>query len=301
MDVREGANQMTTVVQPNHTPGPLVQLTAEEFALFRDLIYDKTAICVGDQKRTLVSNRLRRRLRVLGLKRFREYYDLLADPALMEEEIPHFLSVVTTNETYFFRQERFWRLVLERLLDDIAARRSAAGHKSMRFWSGASSSGEEAYTLSIVISEYLKGKPGWDIHILGTDISQRVLEKARRAEYDAYAVSKMRPEQVKRYFTQTGDGRVYRLCDSIRNMADFRFHNLKDPMPDGRFDLVILRNVMMYFDRPAKRLILENVTEATVPGGYVFVGEIDPTKDAKDLRDGMNLEYVEPSLYRRSA
>ena len=154
----------------------LSKLTPQEFRRIRSLIYDLTGIHLPDTKLTLLSNRLRRRMRELGLRTYKEYYELLQDPQRYQEELPHFLSAVTTNETYFFRNEALWRFVREEWIPSVVERKKRNPARVIRIWSAASSSGEEAYTTAICLSEVLGADlPRWRITIIGTDISERVL------------------------------------------------------------------------------------------------------------------------------
>ena len=169
----------------------------------------------------------------------------------------------------------------------------------IRIWSAASSSGEEAYTTAICLSEVLGADlPRWRITIIGTDISERVLERARRGIYGDYAVSKMSEAERRRWFDRTEDGQ-YRIKPSLRKMVQFQFHNLRDPFPQGSFDLIFLRNVLMYFDTPMKQRVLRNVQDALAPGGYLVVGDVDPIRHTKELREVMTLETCKANLYRK--
>ncbi|MFO0839664.1 MAG: protein-glutamate O-methyltransferase CheR [Phycisphaerae bacterium] len=274
----------------------LATLTESEFALFAKFVYDWAGIYLAPEKRTLLSNRLRQRLKALSLDSFRAYYDRFRDDQFADEELPNFLSAVTTNETYFFRNERLWELVGEKLIPEFV-QRNGARSRSIKVWSAASSSGEEAYTAAILLRERVPDFDRWRISVIGTDISKKVLEKARAGIYNEYAVAKMSDERRERLLTVEGD--KFRVKDEIRKLVRFEFHNLRDPLPTGGYDLVLLRNVLMYFDTAMKQQAIEVTSQAVAPGGYLFIGDVDPTRTSPELMSRMKLEIGPPGLYRR--
>lgn len=275
----------------------LVKLNTAEFERLAKLVYERTGIHLSESKLTLLSNRLRRRLRVLNLEGFGDYYDLLRDPKRSEDELPHFLSAVTTNETYFFRNEALWKYFRGTWLPELIRKKTAKKSSAIRIWSAASSSGEEAYTAAICLCEDLSNRAKWDVTILGSDISERVLEKARSGEYNDYAVSRVPPVTIQKWFTKSND--LYRLKDDVRKLVKFHFHNLRDAFPQGSFDLIFLRNVLMYFDNEMKKTVLANVTKALAPGGQLVVGDVDPIRQTPELHQSLTLDYAGPNLYRK--
>ncbi len=273
----------------------LVKLTPQEFKRITALVYERTGIHLPESKLTLLSNRLRRRLRSLKLETFHAYYDLLRDPKKCRDELPHFLSAVTTNETYFFRNDNLWKFFRETWVPEMVKERKQSQTKSLRIWSAASSSGEEAYTAAICLREHLPNFASWRVTVIGSDISDRVLEQARAAQYNDYAVSKVPKPLLTKWF-DAGD-KIYQLKPEIRSLVSFQFHNLRDRFPGGAFDLIFLRNVLMYFDTPMKQKVLETITDALVPGGHLFVGDVDPLRNTPELNKTLRVEYVGPNLY----
>jgi len=269
-------------------------LTKDQFARFARLVYDRTGIFLAEGKRTMLSNRLRRRLRALDLPDFDAYYDLMRVPKKSDAELSHFLAAVTTNETYFFRNPRLWAFFAEKWLPEFV-KKNARGTKSLNIWSAAASSGEEAYTAAIVLRENLPNFSSWNVTIRGTDISESMLEKARGGLYADYAVSRMEPERVKRWFDHDENG--YQLKDKVRKMVRYEFHNLRDSFAKNRFDFILLRNVLMYFDTPMKQRVIDVVSEALAPGGTLFVGDVDPIRTCQDLMKSLPLEVGPPALY----
>ncbi|NOS99859.1 MAG: protein-glutamate O-methyltransferase CheR [Phycisphaerales bacterium] len=276
----------------------LVKLTPDEFARFAKLVYDKTGIYLPEQKRDLLSNRLRKRMRSLKLDSYEAYFRQVSDAKTGHEELPHFLAAVTTNETYFFRNERVWSLLSDQLIPYwVQTKRAAA--KSIRIWSAAASTGAEAYTAAIVLRERLTDFKTWNVKLVGTDIDQNVLAQASEGRYNEYAVARMDAGCRKRWFSDV-DG-MFQLADEIRGLVEFRFHNLRDKFPNARFDLVFLRNVLMYFDNPMKLKVMDVVSEALAPGGLLIVGDVDPIRTSAELSAAMTLTYQRPGLYQKAA
>ncbi len=274
------------------------QIPAAEFEKLRKFIYARTGIHLGDEKVSLLSNRLRKRVKALGLDSYEAYYKLLV--AGDEEEMSHFLSAVTTNETYFFRNEKLWVYIADELIPGLVKDGRGRG-APLTFWSAACSTGAEAYTLAIVLREKSAILAGRDVQIVGSDISENVLNQARAAQYDDYALSKMTPGRRKVHFRANKETKLFELRDETKKMVRFEPHNLRDKYTRMSFDVVFVRNVMMYFDLPMKRLVLANVTHALKPGGYLIIGDVDPIRDGSGLRDDCTLEHVRPSLYRKPA
>lgn len=273
----------------------LVKLTLQEFKNIAKLVYDKTGIDLQESKITLLSNRLRKRLRELKLDTYQQYYELLCNPAQYDEEMPHFLSAVTTNETYFFRNEGLWKFVQGKWLTEIIEKKKNNKTPCIRVWSAASSSGEEAYTTSICLREGIVNIAKWQITIVASDISQRVLDRAKAGEYNEYSVSRMDKALLKKWFKHHDD--IYCLKPEIKDLVKFQFHNLRDPFSNGQFDLIFLRNVLMYFDLDMKKKVLKTVRDALVKGGYLVVGDVDPIRNTSGLSEVLDLEYKGPNLY----
>lgn len=274
------------------------QLTLDEFKKLSKFVYDRTGIFLSEEKLSLLSNRLRKRVRALGLVSFEDYYQFLRKGA-GDDEMTEFLNAVTTNETYFFRNDKLWDYLADELIPSIAGEKKARGDRTLRAWSAASSTGAEAYTLAIILREKLLPLNEWAIEIVGSDISEKVLGQARAARYDAYALNKLSPARQRIYFKHDKEANLFELREDTRDMVRFEFHNLRDPYTPTRFDLVFVRNVMMYFDLAMKRRVLANVTSALRPGGYMIIGDVDPLRDGSGLRDDCTLDYVRPSIYRK--
>ncbi|MBI5862910.1 MAG: protein-glutamate O-methyltransferase CheR [Planctomycetes bacterium] len=272
-------------------------LTPDEFARFASLVYDRAGIHLPPSKSGLLSNRLRQRLRALKIASFGEYYKRFTNAAFVEEELPYFLSAVTTNETYFFRNAQLWNTLGEKILPGILERNGRTA-RTLKVWSAASSSGEEAYTVGILLLERIPDAARWTISVVGSDISQKVLDRARTGLYNDYAVSRTTPARVSRWFDKV-DGQ-YRVKDEVRKLVRFQFHNLRERFPSGGFDFVLLRNVLMYFDAEMKRKTIANVCEAVAPGGWLYVGDVDPIRTSSELVGCMPLQPSFPGFYQRA-
>jgi chemotaxis protein methyltransferase CheR len=267
-------------------------LNQAEFQRYHDLIYKLAGIHYPAEKAALLSNRIRRRLRATKVTTYDAYLQIVQgnqQPA----EVQAFLDSITTNETYFFRCQRHWEFFREWATN--RAKDPATRRDGFRIWSAAASSGAEAYTICIVLHQVLGPNfGGVPVEILGTDLSQSILEEAREGVYRPYAVSQTPPDVVKKYFTRQGQEEL--LFDrQLARCVTFARHNLMEPLMGGRtFDFVFLRNVMIYFDVPSKEKVMRHAYAVTRPGGYLLVGESESL---------MNLDqpftYVKPSVFQR--
>ena len=217
----------------------------------------------------------------LGLVSDAEYFERLrgAAPTFVETELRNLLNLVTVTETCFFRDASQFRLLRERILPTLIAERSAraGGPKRLRIWSAGCSSGEEAYSIAILLDEMgvYRSLPGWDIEIIGTDLNTEALDKARRGVYAARAVRNVEGRLLDQYFVP--DDKSFALCEAIRNRVSFEFGNLvKTPMPTtGLQDIVFCKNVAIYFSENVTRKLIEGLRGTLVPGGYLLLGHAE--------------------------
>ncbi|WP_414640887.1 CheR family methyltransferase [Archangium sp.] len=247
------------------------EMTAEEFRLLRDYVYGHCGILVRDDMKFVMQRRLLPRLEALGLKDFSAYYRYLRFDAQRRSELDTAIEALTTHETYFFREPRQLKAFTDEVLPKLERRNART--KRLRIWSAGCSSGEEAYTVAMLIKESGRFED-WDVEVHGTDISRRVLATARQAEYGPSALRATPPEKLARYFTQVGPNRV-RVRDDIRAWVSFGHNNLQEPDPSllvSRTDAVFCRNVMIYFDTPARQRVLRLIYDKLVPGGYLMLG-----------------------------
>lgn len=257
----------------------IVTLTPGQFTRFQQLIYRQTGIHMQEGKVTLMSNRIRQRLRHHGIASFDDYYRFLAsgeDPG----EMVSFIDAITTNETHFFRTPAHFEWFAGPFLADIAGRIRDGSHEpAIRVWSAACSTGEELYSLAICVAENAHRFVGVRRLLLGTDISETVLVRAREARYPARSLELVDRRRLERAFAADADGRHWTVKPSIRQGCEFRRHNLLEPMPAGAFDCIFIRNVMIYFDRGSKERAVGHLVDALAPGGYLVVGPADGIHD----------------------
>jgi len=218
---------------------------------------------------------------------YQQYYQHLTSPAGVEEmEVA--IDLITTHETYFFREPKHFDYLQQHILPAVAAQ------DEFRVWSAASSTGEEAYTLAMLLDS---GRPHRPWQIVGTDISQQVLADARRGLYVMARGERIPPQHLKRYCLKGRDRyNGYFLVErALRERVEFRQANLTQPMPElGLFDLIMLRNVLIYFDLPTKQLVLKHVLERLKPGGWLMVGHSEALHDSS-----LPLDLLSSSIYRK--
>jgi chemotaxis protein methyltransferase CheR len=271
------------------------QLSSRDFARLTTFIYSEAGICLGTEKKTMLEGRLKRRLRELEIDSFKHYCEYLFGPAGLKDEKVSFIDVVTTNKTDFFREPRHFDYLTQHALSNMAER---AEGQPVVIWSAGCSSGEEPYTLAMVLSEYAEAHPGFRFRIMATDISTVVLAKAQMGIYPADAVEPVPALMQRKYLMRSRerDADRVRVVPELRKLIEFRRLNFMDADygVGEKVDAVFCRNVIIYFDRPTQERILGKLASYLKPGGYLFVGHSETLHD-------MNLpvEALGPALYRR--
>ena len=247
-------------------------IDAASFNRLKILVRDLAGIDLKPGKEALVSGRLQKRMRDLGIDSFADYLDRVERDGA-EDEIILMLDAISTNVTSFFRETEHFTL-----LRSQATAWLAEGRTKLRIWCAAASSGEEPYTLAMTLLDVIGNRPV-DLKILATDISTRVLEMGRHGTYSATAVGTVPETLRRRYFTPSADGKLYRVSDEMRQVITFNRLNLaKPPYPmKGPFDAVFCRNVMIYFDVPTKQTILRNIRATLHPQGSLMLGSAETT------------------------
>lgn len=269
-----------------------------DYQFIRDIVYQHSRINLGADKHELVSARLGKRLRATGKATISDYCELLRTPA-GADELGNLIDVISTNHTYFFREEGHFAALREIILPDLVRRRNAESWSSLRIWSAASSSGEEPYSIAIAVEEYFNAHPpAWPRQIEATDISTRILAKAEAAIYPAETIARIEPALVKAYF-QTGYGEqtgYFRLKPLIRQTVKFRRLNLLEGTPpfNEPFQIIFCRNVMIYFDRETQEELVNRLKARLVPGGYLLVGH---SESLTGINHGLRL--VRPATYQK--
>lgn len=266
------------MVQPTITvpfaTGLTPKLTEETFRQLRSFIYEQTGIYFQDNKKYLLEGRLGKRLQVLGIPTFEEYFQLVKYSQQRHEELHHLYEAVTINETFFFRNEPQFEALEHVLVPDLVARKRSNGSTKIRVWSAASSSGEEAYTVAMIYLERLKPKyPGLEMEIVGTDINNAVLETARRGVYREYSVRNMPKHYLEKYFRR--EDQRYVLHEEVRRSVHFDHLNLMDRLKIRQmqqFDIIFCCNVLIYFDQKSKTQVIASLYDSMTRGGYLFIG-----------------------------
>jgi len=249
-----------------------VELNDEEFRLIAAFVYDHAGLYFDDASKFLLESRLQNRLKEHHFDSFLKYYHYLLYHQDRVTELNVMIDIVTTNETYFYREKNQLDAFAEEILPELAERN--AKKKRLRIWSAGCSTGEEPFTLSILCRESGLFDSTWEVDIIGTDISQRVLQTARKAVYSQSSFRATEERALNRDFTRTEDGK-YALNDSVRNMVHFGHLNLMDEKMMGLIrecDIIMCRNVIIYFDKNAKAKVVNSFFRKLVPGGYLLLG-----------------------------
>lgn len=265
------------------------ELSAAQFQKISRMVYQVCGINLQPGKEGLIKSRLIRRLSTLGLHDFDAYLTHVAHDK-SGRELTTMIDALTTNKTSFFREAQHFDYLREQILPKLKA-----GARRARIWSAGCSSGEEPYTLGIVLREAWPDLDRRDVKILATDISTKILKRAREAVYDQETVATMPPALVQKYFTCLPDQPVrrYRVKEQVTALVKFAQLNLMGEWPmQGPFDMIFCRNAMIYFDKPTQQELVQRYWELLAPGGHLFIGHSESlTSCSKQFR------YVQPALY----
>ena len=250
------------------------KLSEETFVMLRDFIYSKTGIFFPEKKKYLLEGRLVKRLQVLKLGHFEDYLRLLRYGQQKEYEFELLCNMVTINETFFFRNDAQIDAFQQKFAEEVIEAKKACNNRTLRIWSAACSSGEEPYSLAMLYLEYLKPQyPELRIEIIGTDINTAVLDMARKAEYNQYAIRSTPKLYLNKYFDQSNG--VYRLRQEVKELVRFEYINLIDREKMRHmmhFDFIFCANVLIYFDEKAKIQVVGDLFDSLNRGGYLFIG-----------------------------
>lgn len=249
-----------------------IKMTDDEFLLIRDLIYNYSGLYFADDNRFLLERRLSPRLSQLQFATFHEYYYHLKYDLNKDQELSDIMDVLTTNETYFFREAFQLKAFSEEIIPEIIAVKGAKKDKSLRIWSAGCSTGEEPYTIAMLLLDR-PDLADWRIEIIGTDISQRVLHQARKGVYGSSSFRVTDDNYKDRYFHEQEGG--FRIADRVRELVTFSRLNLYDQSRFlflGKMDIIFCRNVIIYFDQSAKKKVIEQFYNTLNPGGFLLLG-----------------------------
>ncbi|HEY4211937.1 MAG TPA: protein-glutamate O-methyltransferase CheR [Steroidobacteraceae bacterium] len=262
-------------------------ISDQEFGKFQRFIFDAAGITLSDAKKALVSGRLAKRLQACQVGSYGEYFKLLMSgesPA----ELQMAVDLLTTNETYFFREPKHFQFLKKRLT-------SGELRGPCRVWSAASSSGQEAYSIGMLLEDCLPGQP-WEV--VGSDISTRVLQRAQTGQYPLERLDHFPPGYLQRFCLKgRGAQEGTLLVDRcVRSKVRFLQVNLNAPLPAsvGTFDVVFLRNVLIYFNVQTKRQVVTRIVQALRPGGWLLIGHSENLVDVND-----DLQPIAPAIFRK--
>lgn len=273
-----------------------IELTDKEFDKISRLVYEQCGINLQDGKKELVKARLGKRLRSGQFESFRDYYQyVVKDPS--GQELINLLDSISTNFTFFFREQKHFDYLRSEFLPELMRRKRNNGNR-IRFWSAGCSSGEEAYSLAITLLEAIDNPLVWDVMIMATDISTKVLKIAKSGIYHKERIHSIQPASVKKYFLR-GDHHwqdYVKVKDQVKQLVHFKRYNLMDPFNfKDSFDCIFCRNVMIYFDKKTQAALVSRFYECLGEGGVLFIGHSESLTGISHP-----FHYIRPAIYKKS-
>ena len=277
-----------------------MELSLEIFQSIRDMLFERTGMHFDDKKHFFIQSRVATRIKATGSENARDYYLMLKYNDPKREEFQNLVEAVTTNETYFFRDYPQLENFTNFALPLIADKRRAENNYTLRIWSAGCSTGDEPYTLAIILKTCLDDFSKWRINIEATDIDMQVLKKAREAMYSERAVKEVPEPYLKRFFVPTLHR--YQLVDEIKNMVSFNQVNFMDReqmrLRRSCFDFVFCRNVIIYFDHNTCKQVISSFYNALMPGGILYLGHSESVNRFsaafETVRMGDRYIYIKP-------
>ena len=270
-------------------------LMEEQFNKISKLVKELCGINLHSDKKELVKDRLSKRLRMLGLSDFRQYTDYIRRDST-GDELTAMLDALSTNLTSFFRDPGHFEYLVKKIIPRLIANAGKTG-RSLRIWSAGCSSGEEPYSIAICLCEGIAELKLWDAKILATDISTRMLDRAKEGVYDAEQIKIVPFLSRSKYFqcVQSRPERLYCVNQNVRNLVHLTRLNLIDPWPmRGHFDVVFCRNVMIYFDKATQQMLIDRYSDLLSSGGTLFIGHSESLAGVTH-----RLRYVQPTVYEK--
>lgn len=270
----------------------MIKITRDEFTLLATYIEEHSGIHLRDEKKTLLVGRLNSRLEELGMNSFMSYYEYLKED-VKGTELSRLLDKITTNHTYFMREAAHFNFFSQTVLPNMS---ETIKDRDLRIWCAASSTGEEPYTLAILLDEYFKNSGEiWDKRLLATDLSLNVLDKAKNGIYSNEKVASLPKHWILNYFKKL-NLTEYQINDRLRKEVIYRRFNLLEPVfPFKRkFHVIFCRNVMIYFDNDTKEELVNKLYDSMEYGGYLFIGHSESLN-----REKTKFKYIKPAVYRK--
>ncbi len=270
------------------------ELSLSDFRVFSDYIYSEYGIKMPEIKRVMLQGRLLKRIRELKMSSYTEYKDYFFSPEGQEKELYNFLSVVTTNKTDFFREPVHFDFLQKTILPDFVEK----GKRNINIWSAGCSSGEELYTISIVLNEFRESNPQLNFSILGSDISSNVLDKAAKGVYAEKTIEVIPMSLKRKYFLRSKDheAKMVRVNPLLQKNISLKYLNLMDSIYDitEMYDVIFCRNVLIYFDRATQEKVINKLCDRLVSDGYLFIGHSESVANMK-----VPLESIQPTIFKR--
>ncbi len=271
------------------------ELSEADFHQFSDYIYEQFGIKMPDVKRIMLQGRLLKRVRQLKMKSYTEYKNYFFSPEGQKNELYNFLSVITTNKTDFFREPIHFDFLTNEVLKEFQEEK----RNYMKVWSAACSSGEEPYTISIVLNEYAALHPEFSFSILGTDISANVLEKASHGIYPEKSIDMIPLDLKRKYFLRSKDrtNPTVHVSPILQRNFSLKYLNLMDAVYDIKeeFDVIFCRNVLIYFDRETQEKVINKLCTKLRQGGFLFIGHSESMANME-----VPLTNIKPTIFKRN-
>jgi chemotaxis protein methyltransferase CheR len=265
-----------------------------EFRRFSELIQSEFGIKMPPTKKVLLQSRFQKRLRALGMHSYKEYCDYVFSDEGRERERSHLVDVVTTNTTHFFREPKHWEIMNSIVLPELWSRGVGRG-RPLRLWSAGCSSGEEPYTLAMILSEFAARSSGFDFTILATDISREILQKAMRAVYSMEKVDEIPQAMRKKYLLKSKTKPLIKIDAPLRNKVHFQQLNfMEDFRIQEQQDIIFCRNVVIYFDRQTQVVLFNKFCNHISPGGYLFIGHSESLSGMR-----LPIRQIAPTVFQK--
>lgn len=274
------------------------QMSTETFHLFSEYIQEELGIKMQENKQVMLQARLMKRLRTLAINTYEEYYDYLFSDEGIDKELPYFVHQVTTNKTDFFREAGHFQYMVEHALPILLRENTYSWQKPFRVWSSACSTGEEPYTLAMVMADYAELQQQVTFSILATDISPTVLQAAAQGIYESSKVDPVPHSLRRKYLLRSKDRKkdMVRIVPELRSKVRFQWINLKAQTfdIDNVMDIIFCRNVIIYFTRATQEQVIGNLCKQLRPGGYLFMGHSETLSGFS-----LPLKQVATTIYRK--
>jgi len=271
-------------------------LSEQEFEQFSKLVYTHCGIDLHDGKKELVRARLSKLIRAGNFGSFSEYYDyVIADST--GAAISELTDSISTNLTSFFREPQHFAFLTQTLVPEMLCRKTGQNTRRIRAWSAGCSSGEEPYSIAITLLEAIRNQGQWDLKILATDISRKILNRAQQGQYDDERISTIPPAVKSKYlFAKRHNGQpLYHVCPNLKEIIVFKYLNLMENWPfQGPIDFIFCRNVMIYFDKSTQQRLVNRYWQVLERGGYLFTGHSESLTGIDH-----KFRYIQPTIYKK--